>query len=133
MTYAKADQSWPGWKIALAVCLPVGVISAGAYLYIVRNNKSKKKVIKDEITQMEVEKEVEEVKTVEEYVTKNLKKSEEFNDVGNKLLKEGKYSDAIDKYSLAIEICPEEAKLDKATYHQNKAAAYEKQKILLGK
>ena len=43
------------------------------------------------------------------------------------MFKEGKYSDAIDKYSLAIEICPEEAKLDKATYHQNKAAAYEKQ------
>jgi len=134
MSYVKVaadlrnEQSWPGWKIALAVCLPVGVISAGAYLYIVRNNKSKKKVIKDEETPVKAVEEVEKVKTVEEINKENLGKSQELKNVGNKLFKEGKYSDAIDKYSLAIEICPEEAKLDKATYHQNKAAAYEKQK-----
>ncbi len=46
---------------------------------------------------------------------------------GNKLFKQGKYSDAIEKYTQAIVNCPETAKGDLSTFHQNKAAALEKQ------
>ncbi len=44
---------------------------------------------------------------------------------GNELFKAGKFNEAIECYSQAISICPEENKLELAVYYQNRAAAHE--------
>ena len=44
---------------------------------------------------------------------------------GNKHFKSGKYDDAIQCYTEAIEVCPSEYKQEMATFYQNRAAAYE--------
>jgi len=42
------------------------------------------------------------------------------------LFKQGKYEEAIKRYSEAINVCPDNHSTEKSTYHQNKAAAMEK-------
>lgn len=37
----------------------------------------------------------------------------------------GKYDEAIAQYNKAIDICPKENTEDRATFYQNRAAAYE--------
>jgi len=45
---------------------------------------------------------------------------------GNKYFKGGKYDQAINCYTHAINVCPEDKRPDLATYYHNRAAAYEK-------
>ncbi|XP_054717790.1 mitochondrial import receptor subunit TOM70-like isoform X2 [Uloborus diversus] len=52
-------------------------------------------------------------------------KAKAFKDKGNKLFKEGQFDKAVECYTSAIEICPPEYVDDLATFHQNRAAAYE--------
>ncbi|KAJ7378009.1 Mitochondrial import receptor subunit TOM70 [Desmophyllum pertusum] len=47
---------------------------------------------------------------------------------GNKYFKGGKFDKAIECYTEAINLCPEDSKTELATYYQNRAAAYEQQK-----
>lgn len=54
-----------------------------------------------------------------------LEQAQDFKNKGNVLFKNGKFDEAIDLYSKAIEICPEENTIDLATFYQNRAAAYE--------
>lgn len=44
---------------------------------------------------------------------------------GNELFKANKFKEAIESYTEAIAICPEENKAELAIYYQNRAAAYE--------
>lgn len=46
---------------------------------------------------------------------------------GNKYFKGGKFDQAIQCYTEAIDLCPDENKTDLATYYQNRAAAYAQQ------
>ena len=46
---------------------------------------------------------------------------------GNKYFKAGKYEQAIQCYTEAINLCPKEQKSDLSTFYQNRAAAYEQQ------
>lgn len=45
---------------------------------------------------------------------------------GNAAFKKAKYAEAIEKYTEAISLCPVDFKQELSTFHQNKAAAYEK-------
>ena len=55
-----------------------------------------------------------------------LDEAQNYKNEGNQLFKDGNYQDAIGKYTKAIIACPKDKKLEKSTYHQNKAAALEK-------
>lgn len=46
---------------------------------------------------------------------------------GNKYFKAGKYENAIQCYTEAIGLCPNEQKSDLSTFYQNRAAAFEQQ------
>lgn len=48
---------------------------------------------------------------------------------GNRFFKEGKYEEAIKCYTEAITICPPDFQSDLSTFYQNRAAAYENQKL----
>ena len=61
------------------------------------------------------------------YVQTKLEEAQDFKSQGNRLFKQGLYDDAIKKYLESIKVCPDERKSEKATYHQNIAAAMEKQ------
>lgn len=45
---------------------------------------------------------------------------------GNTCFKAGKYEEAIENYTKAINVCPNSKRQELSTFHQNKAAAYEK-------
>jgi len=48
-----------------------------------------------------------------------------FKSKGNKLFKDGKYEDAIQCYTRAIEECPTNKTDDLSTFYQNRAASHE--------
>jgi tetratricopeptide (TPR) repeat protein len=48
---------------------------------------------------------------------------------GNKYFRGGRYELAIKCYSEAIDLCPKDQPLDLATFHQNRAAAYDQMEV----
>lgn len=56
-----------------------------------------------------------------------LEKAQACKNKGNKYFKGGKFSEAINCYDQAIEMCPPENTVDLSTFYQNRAAAYEQQ------
>jgi len=75
-----------------------------------------------------VEKKVEQVTVedvVEEVPTDPLEKAIAAKNRGNKYFKGGRYELAIKCYTEAIETCPKDKSVDLATFHQNRAAAYD--------
>lgn len=54
-----------------------------------------------------------------------LEKAQEAKAKGNKFFKGGRYDLAIECYTEAIRVCPDNQASDLATFHQNRAAAYE--------
>ena len=62
---------------------------------------------------------------VEEEPTDPLEKAIAAKNRGNKYFKGGRYELAIKCYTEAIETCPKDKSVDLATFHQNRAAAYD--------
>jgi len=140
----------PKWVIGVAVGVPV----AAALMYILfgpsgEPKKKPKKNAKPEQTKQEVKshvndaKPVEEVKVVTNKVeqkvdkeqvviedvpeepTDPLEKAVAAKNRGNKYFRGARYELAIKCYTEAIEICPKDKSIDLATFHQNRAAAYD--------
>merc|ERR1712142_1339020 len=65
------------------------------------------------------------VEDVPEEPTDPLERATAAKNRGNKYFKGGRYELAIKCYSEAIEICPKDKPIDLATFHQNRAAAYD--------
>lgn len=55
-----------------------------------------------------------------------MKKAEYLKDKGNVFFKSGNYEEAIKYYTEAIDVCPDQEILQKSTFFQNRAAAYER-------
>lgn len=55
-----------------------------------------------------------------------LDQAKEMKNEGNKFFGDHKYSEAIDRYTKAIEMCPKEQTTDLSMFYQNRAATYEK-------
>lgn len=108
--------SFPKWPIV------VGVSAAGAiglsYWYLKTNRKPRLKDTDDTISIDEsVKAPLEDLSPLEQAQKHKIE--------GNGLFKKGKYDEAINCYNRAIETCPEEFKIELATFYQNRAAAYE--------
>merc|ERR1712183_150506 len=140
----------PKWVIGLAIGVPV----AAALVYILfgpsgEPKKKPKKAGKSEQTKQEVKSHVNDAKPVEEVKpakieetkveseqkvliedvpeepTDPLEKAVAAKNRGNKYFRGGRYELAIKCYSEAIDICPKDKPIDLATFHQNRAAAYD--------
>ena len=131
----------PRWVIGVAIGVPVA--AALAYILFgpsgddVAKKKSKKSAskkdtpVKSPATTAAAtpvkDKKVEEVviEDVEEEPKDPLEKATAAKNRGNKYFKAGRYELAIKCYTEAIEGCPKDKPLDLATFHQNRAAAYD--------
>jgi len=132
----------PKWVLGLAIGVPV----AAALAYIIfgpsssdeGDKKKTKKAANKKTTPVKpspkkepapiVEKKVEQVTVedvVEEEPTDPLEKAIAAKNRGNKYFKGGRYELAIKCYTEAIETCPKDKSVDLATFHQNRAAAYD--------
>lgn len=110
-------EGWSKWQIALCVGAPIALGVAGFWFFKRRQSKSDTSdrdllfTIKPTSTQ--------------EIPQTPKDKAQAAKNKGNKLFKIGKYEQAIDCYTEAIQICPVENKEDISTFYQNRAAAYE--------
>jgi len=133
----------PRWVLGVAVGVPV----AAALIYILfgpssdDEKKKTKKTGSKKTTPVKApapaaaapkpapvqEKKTEEVavEDVEEEPADPLEKATAAKNRGNKYFKGGRYELAINCYTEAIEVCPRDKPLDLATFHQNRAAAYD--------
>ncbi|KFM58121.1 Mitochondrial import receptor subunit TOM70, partial [Stegodyphus mimosarum] len=123
-------------KWHLAIILGVGTpLAVGlAYWYIKRNKDSKKVDTPSEDiyeNSIQSEKKTELSKSNFGKSDKSsipetpYEKAKAFKDKGNVLFKAGQFDKAVECYTSAIEICPSKHSNDLATFHQNRAAAFE--------
>jgi len=127
----------PKWVWGLAIGIPV----AAALAFILfgpeggdgsgqkKKKKAKKEAeaVKDPTPLGEGKVEIEDVI---EGPTDPFEKAVAAKNRGNKYFRGARYELAIKNYSEAIEMCPKDKSLDLATFHQNRAAAYDQQENL---
>ncbi|CAH1796180.1 unnamed protein product, partial [Owenia fusiformis] len=117
------SDGWSRWQIALAVGAPVCLGLAGLWLMRRRSQRAsevKNKAVEDVENSAKPKPEVAEKEPLE--------KAQSHKNKGNKYFKGGKYDQAIDCYTKAIEVCPDINKQEISTFYQNRAAAYEQLK-----
>lgn len=130
----QTESSWPSWKIALAVGVPVIVGGVGYYYYTKRHpvkddsqlSSNTSKPMKDQVNVREPEASSSPVAQETEVEEDPFKVATNFKNDGNAFFKQGKFDEAIEYYTKAINLCPPNKKLELSTFHQNKAAALEK-------
>ncbi|XP_077968022.1 mitochondrial import receptor subunit TOM70-like [Styela clava] len=127
MSDSTQSDSWPAWKIALALGIPVAVGGVGYYIYKKKfsdtSPPSKPTSVKEPSPKLQARKDPEGSSTPDE---DPFKRAKDFKNEGNAAFKQGKYHVAIEHYTQAIELCPKSKKQELSTFHQNKAAAHEK-------
>ncbi|XP_044255644.1 mitochondrial import receptor subunit TOM70 [Tribolium madens] len=113
---SSTSSSLQKWQIALGI----GAVSALglSYWYLKTGRKPQLKDTSDTISIDETIKEPPKDPTP-------FEQAQQYKTSGNEMFKKGKFDEAIHLYNKAIEACPEEFKIELATYYQNRAAAYE--------
>lgn len=117
------------WELALYVGAPVAAVClAGlAYQYLNKNSVAVENAKDDQETDaVKSDKAEELVEDVKEKTPEEKAHSSKLK--GNKYFKGGKFELAIECYTEAINLCPEEKAEDISTFYQNRAAAYEQLK-----
>ncbi|XP_070551403.1 mitochondrial import receptor subunit TOM70-like [Ptychodera flava] len=121
-----SEGSWPKWAIALAIGAPVAVGVAGAIYYT--RKKSKVSERKDPDGKPSETKASDPAPEQTQPVLSLAEQAQAHKNKGNKYFKGGKYDSAIQCYTEAIAICPDDNAKDLSTFFQNRAAAHEQLK-----
>lgn len=134
--YTSNATGIPKWQIALAVGGTVAA-TAGIYYFLIRDSSKKgsqtktqsKKSRDSTVSGGSPANEAESAGKADDAANLTpLEKAQACKNKGNKYFKGGKFSEAINCYDQAIEMCPPENTVDLSTFYQNRAAAYEQQK-----
>ncbi|KAK3927906.1 Mitochondrial import receptor subunit TOM70 [Frankliniella fusca] len=130
--WSPTGNSWSKWQVAVVVGAPLAVAGV-SYWYYRKSGKNRTRNISgtsangnptSKTPSMEGPDNT--IETIEAMIANekdSLKKAQLYKNEGNKLFKAGKYDDAINMYTKAIEACPSTEKSD--VFYQNRAAAYE--------
>ncbi|TWW57524.1 Mitochondrial import receptor subunit TOM70 [Takifugu flavidus] len=127
----EAGTGLPRWQLALLIGAPIALGVGAIYLW----NRSRKKKSKaagerktPEGSASPVQGQDGAARTNQEEDNRSpLERAQAAKNKGNKYFKAGKYENAIQCYTEAIGLCPNEQKTDLSTFYQNRAAAYEQQ------
>lgn len=127
MSAQESSGSLSKWQIAALIGVPVATacVLGGVYYW-----KTSKASSEDDVEKGETETADDETAESKDASEENRSPAERAAAVklrGNKYFKGGKFDLAIQCYTEAIELCPEDNKTDLATYYQNRAAAYAQQ------
>lgn len=137
----ETSNGWQRWQIALAIGLPVGVvtIATGCLIYYWwkdgsvstshdQLNKSSSKDQDDPVTittSSSVNMQDSKASHDPTSTKTPLEQAEQLKTTGNKYFKGKKYDSALRCYEEAIKLCPSDQTVALATYNQNMAACYE--------
>ncbi|CAB4005281.1 Mitochondrial import receptor subunit TOM70 [Paramuricea clavata] len=125
MSSTQESDSWFGssrWKTALYIGLPLlGVGVVGVLLW-------RRHYVKDTTSEPRTEQPADKDVTTPAPELSPSEKAQKSKLKGNELFKAKNFKEAIECYSQAISICPEENKPELAVYYQNRAAAHEQLK-----
>ncbi|XP_050416577.1 mitochondrial import receptor subunit TOM70 [Patella vulgata] len=120
LTLQEWTEGWTKWDIALYVGAPVALGLAGVWFY--KRNKAKSGQEED----VDSDQAPSSVGTVKGKPAETpLEKAQAAKGKGNKYFKGGKYSQAVNCYTEAINLCPSDQVTDLSTFYQNRAAAME--------
>jgi import receptor subunit TOM70 len=108
------------WQLALAVGIPSAVIIA-YFIYKRRNSTSKPATLNNNSQEQKKD------ETVKKTLVKKspLEQAIDFKNDGNKYFQQKKYQEALECYSKAIELCPQDNKDELPKFYQNRAASFE--------
>lgn len=119
------------WQIAALIGVPVAsAFALGAFYYWKSSKSSEEEEDAERGTSGQkdiTESETSESKEADDENRSPAERAAAVKLRGNKYFKGGKFELAIQCYTEAINLCPEENKTDLATYYQNRAAAYSQQ------
>ncbi|KAL1023424.1 hypothetical protein UPYG_G00040650 [Umbra pygmaea] len=130
----QSGSGLPRWQLALLVGAPI-VLGVGA-VYLWNRSKTKDTSGKRNGQRTTPEGSASPVQgqdgaakraTREQEDMSPLDRAQGAKNKGNKYFKAGKYEQAIQCYTEAINLCPPDNKTDLSTFYQNRAAAFEQQ------
>jgi len=116
-------SSEPGPKKKKKLTTPVKVVEDVTKKELAEKEKAAKEAAAEEAAKKSEESV--EVEDVPEGPTDPLEKAVAAKNRGNKYFRGGRYELAIKCYTEAIDLCPQDKSIDLATFHQNRAAAFD--------